>query len=149
MSVYKIKLDKKRCIACQACEVHCKVKNHVPVGIQLNHIFVDGPKPGKDGRPLFNAKYQPCLMCKEPKCVPACPTGAMTFRESDGLVYVRSELCDGCKSCAEACPWHVPVYNELTGKIMKCDYCMDRIEQGLDPACVTGCTAKALSFVRP
>ena len=41
------------------------------------------------------------------------------------------------------------MFNELTGRIMKCDYCMDRIEQGLDPACVTGCTAKALSFTRP
>lgn len=148
MSSYKIKLDKKRCIGCHACEVHCKVKNHVPAGIQLNHIFVDGPKAAKDGRPVFQVKYQPCFMCKEPKCVPACPTGAMTRRESDGLVYVRTELCDGCRSCAEACPWHVPVFNEAVGKIMKCDYCMDRLAEGLDPACVVGCTAKALSLVR-
>lgn len=148
MSKYRIKLNKDRCIGCQACEVHCKVKNKVPVGIQLNRIIISGPKTDKNGKLTYSAKYQPCLHCKKPECVPACPTGAMTVREADGLVYVQYDLCDGCKSCAEACPWNVPQFNEETGKIMKCDYCMDRIDQGVDPACVTGCTAHALTFVR-
>ncbi len=30
---------------------------------------------------------------------------------------------------------------------MKCDLCMDRIDAGLKPACVTGCTTHALSLV--
>ena len=34
------------------------------------------------------------------------------------------------------------------GKVVKCDYCKDRIDQGLDPACVTVCTTHCLHFGR-
>ncbi len=148
MAIYRIKFDKKRCIVCDACLVHCKVKNKVPVGLSLNRLIAEGPIADEDGNPSAKIKYQTCRHCKKPECVPACPTGAMHMRE-DGLVLVNMDLCDGCQSCIEACPWHVPVFNEATGKIMKCDYCVDRVDAGGTPACVTGCTGSALTFVRP
>jgi len=148
MSVYKIRLNKARCIGCTACLVHCKVKNLIPAGIALNRLTAEGPFRDKKCRPAMEFKYQPCLHCKKPECLAACPTGAITMRRPDGLVLLNEELCDGCKACIEACPWHVPVFNSLTGKALKCDYCRDRIDAGLDPACVVGCTAKALSFAR-
>jgi len=148
MAIYRIKFDKKRCIACYACLVHCKVKNKVPIGISLNRLIAEGPIADKDGNPTAKLKYQTCMHCKKPECVSACPTGAMYKRE-DGLVLVKEDLCDGCQACVAACPWQVPVFNELTGKILKCDYCVDRVDAGGTPACVTGCTAKALTFVRP
>lgn len=148
MSKFKIRMDKKRCITCNACLVHCKEKNDVPEGLSLNKLEIDGLK-NKEGKPQMNVKYRPCMHCKKALCVEACPTGALYKREQDGLVLLREELCDGCKECIQACPWQVPQYNEATGRIMKCDMCLDRIEQGLDPSCVVGCTAKALSFQRP
>jgi Fe-S-cluster-containing dehydrogenase component len=48
--------------------------------------------------------------------------------------------------CLEACPWSVPRFNEHTGKMIKCDFCVDRIDNGLEPACVTACTTHALKF---
>ena len=148
MADYKIKFNKKRCISCQACEVHCKMKNRVPVGIALNRIECSDPAMGKDGTPEIKNKYVPCMMCKNPDCMAACPTGAIIQRE-DGLVLLVKEECIGCGACVEACPFNVMTFDEAENKAMKCDYCLDRIEQGLDPACVTGCTTKALSFVRP
>ena len=147
MATYKIKFDKKRCIACDACLVHCKVKNKVPAGISLNRLTAEGPIADKDGKPTAKLKYQTCLHCKKPLCVPACPNEALYKRE-DGLVLIHMDKCDGCQSCIEACPWDVPVFNEATGKIMKCDFCVDRVDAGGIPACVTGCTANALEFVR-
>ncbi|MEF2144063.1 MAG: 4Fe-4S dicluster domain-containing protein [Desulfovibrionaceae bacterium] len=147
MATYRIKFDKKRCIACHACLVHCKQKNRVPDGLSLNKLFAELEE--KKGKPVLKVKYQPCLMCKKPECVPACPTGAMQKRESDGLVFIVEELCNGCGECVTACPWNVPVMDEVRGKAIKCDYCMDRIAEGRDPACVTGCTAQALTLVRP
>lgn len=149
MSVYKIKLKKERCIACHACEVHCQVKNNMPPELNLNSITTEGPNPDEQGRPRLKHKYQPCLHCKKPECVAACPTGALYIREGDGLVLMKNDLCDGCKACIEACPWNVPVFDARTSKAVKCDLCVDRVDAGLDPACVTGCTAHALVFVRP
>ncbi len=147
MTIYKIRFNKKRCIACNACLIHCKVMNKVPAGISLNLLVAEGPSADRNGNPTARLKYQPCLHCKKPKCAAGCPARAIYKRE-DGLVLVDADACDGCKTCINACPWQVPVFNEKTGKIMKCDYCVDRVDAGGTPACVTGCTAKALDFVR-
>ncbi|MGE4422208.1 MAG: 4Fe-4S dicluster domain-containing protein [Pseudodesulfovibrio sp.] len=148
MAGYRMKFDKKRCIACNACLVHCKVKNKVPAGLSLNRLEAEGPVADKDGKPSAVLKYTNCRHCKKPECVSACPTGALYKRE-DGLVLVHMDKCDGCKACIDACPWTVPVFNDATGKIMKCDFCVDRVDADGTPACVVGCTANALSFVRP
>ncbi|WP_029898163.1 4Fe-4S dicluster domain-containing protein [Desulfohalovibrio reitneri] len=148
MSTYMIKTNKKRCISCKACEVHCKLKNRVPEGAKLGLLASKGPVK-KGGKPTYLNQFMPCFHCEKPWCVSACPTGAMIRRESDGIVYVDQELCVGCKACIMACPWEVPQWQESTGTVIKCDYCMDRVDEGLDPACVTACTAHALEFLRP
>ena len=76
----------------------------------------------------------------------ACPTGAMRKRPQDGIVYVEHSLCVGCKTCVTACPWGAPQWNPETGKVVKCDYCKDRIDAGLKPACATICTTHCLHF---
>jgi len=142
---YRIRFNAKRCISCHACLVHCKQKNRTPHGVAFNKLSME--LTAKDGRPLIKNKYQSCLMCKKPECVAACPRGAIVKRE-DGLVLLDKERCDGCGACVEACPFGAMTMLPDQGKAAKCDYCVDRIEAGLDPACVTGCTGKALSLVR-
>jgi Fe-S-cluster-containing dehydrogenase component len=70
----------------------------------------------------------------------------MQKRASDGIVFIERDLCVGCKTCVSACPWGAPQWNPETGKVVKCDYCMDRIDKGLKPACVTTCTTGCLKF---
>jgi len=148
MSLYRIMLDATRCIGCKSCLVHCNVKNKLPPGISLNQLKMLGPFTGPTGLPRMEFTYQPCLHCDEPYCVKVCPSGALTRRPEDGLVCLDEETCIGCKRCVKACPWGVPIFMEDISKAKKCDFCQDRIDQGLDPACVTGCTAKALTFIR-
>jgi Fe-S-cluster-containing dehydrogenase component len=70
----------------------------------------------------------------------------MRKRERDGIVYVASEECIGCKLCTYACPWGVPQWDPENAKVVKCDFCMDRIDQGLRPACATKCITNCLFF---
>lgn len=149
MSLYRITLDPDRCIGCKSCLVHCNVKNNLPPGVSLNTLEVRGPFAGPKGNPRIEFVYQNCLHCDEPYCVKVCPSGSLTKRAGDGLILLNQETCIGCKRCVKACPWNVPVFSEALNKAQKCDFCQDRVDQGLDPACVTGCTAKALAFIRP
>ncbi len=145
MSIYYILQDQRKCIGCLSCEVHCKSNKGLPLGPRLGQIVPVGPKE-VGGVPRLAFVFMPCFHCSEPWCVPACPTGAMRQRPRDGIVYVDQSLCVGCKSCITACPWGSPQWNPETGKVVKCDYCMDRLDQGLKPACVTKCVTHCLEF---
>jgi Fe-S-cluster-containing hydrogenase component 2 len=45
-----------------------------------------------------------CRHCDDPKCMSACPTGAVK-RRSEGEIYFQYDLCIGCGNCAIACPF--------------------------------------------
>jgi Fe-S-cluster-containing dehydrogenase component len=145
MSVYYLLQDPKKCINCRACEVVCKTKKKLPKGPKPCQIITVGPKM-VGNLPRASYIYMPCFHCDNPWCVAACPTGAMQKRPEDGIVFVDHTLCVGCKTCISACPWGAPQWNPEIGKVVKCDYCMDRVDEGLLPACVTVCVGKCLTF---
>lgn len=145
MSQYYLFQDTRKCIGCHACEVQCKVNKKLPIGPKPCHIVTVGPK-FIGGVPRASYIFMPCFHCNNPWCVAACPTGAMQKRDKDGIVFVESDACVGCKACIRACPWGAPQWNPETGKVVKCDLCMDRIDHGLDPACVTTCTTHCLAL---
>ncbi|MFU8770354.1 MAG: 4Fe-4S dicluster domain-containing protein [Desulfotignum sp.] len=145
MSQYYLFQDSKKCIGCHACEIQCKTNKDLPEGPKLCQIIQVGPK-FINNLPKMSFIFMPCFHCENPWCVSACPTGAMQQRSSDGIVFVQKDLCVGCKTCVSACPWGAPQWNPDTGKVEKCDYCKDRVDQGLDPACVTTCTTGCLKF---
>ena len=126
MSQYYLLQDQKKCIGCLSCEAHCKTFQGVPPGPRLSRIIPVGPKSiGKV--PRMSYVFMPCFHCEDPWCVSVCPTGAMQKRPADGIVFVEPNLCVGCKSCMTACPWGAPQWNPLTRKVVKCNYCMDRV----------------------
>ena len=145
MSTYILRHDEASCIACQACEVHCKTNKGLGPGPLPCKIVTVGPLD-VDGQPRLRIVFMPCFHCEEPWCVKACPTGAMQRREKDGIVFVDPSVCVGCKSCIAACPWGTPQWDPATRKAVKCDYCKDRLDTGLQPACVTKCVTGCLSF---
>jgi len=137
-------VDSTRCIGCFGCEVACKLEHDLPAGPRIFKVIRMGPLENGDDL-VMNFTAVTCLHCDRPACVPACPTGAMKKRE-DGIVFSDPELCIGCRTCAISCPFGVPELNPATGKIAKCDGCMDRVEQDLWPACALKCPTGALSF---
>ena len=45
-----------------------------------------------------------------------------------------------------ACPFGIPSFGE-EGKMQKCDGCMVRIKNGMEPACAMACPVQALRLV--
>jgi Fe-S-cluster-containing dehydrogenase component len=148
MSKFSIRHDPQRCISCRACEVHCQVKNHTTAGVKPGVLITVGPERLSEKIQTISA-FRPCFHCEKPWCAAVCPTGAMVKRPEDGWVHIVTKLCVGCRACVGACPWKVPQWDEAAGKVVKCDGCYDRVEQGLHPACVAACTTHALSFSGP
>lgn len=87
-----------------------------------------------------------CNHCTHPACVEACPTGAMSKREEDGLVLRDEERCEGRQLCAKACPYKKIFYNHVRGISQQCIMCFPRLEQGVAPACARQCPGR-LVFV--
>jgi len=145
VSSYYLFQDKKKCIGCHSCEVQCKSCKSLPAGPKPCQVITVGPQ-FIGGLVCASYVFIPCFHCDNPWCVAVCPTGAMQKRSRDGIVFIDHTLCVGCKTCITACPWGAPQWNPEIGKVVKCDYCMERIDQGLKPACVTVCTTHCLEF---
>ena len=79
-------------------------------------------------------------------CLKACPTRAYTKYAEYGAVLQDPDICFGCGYCTWACPYNAPQLDPVKGQVEKCNMCVDRLEQGLKPACVAACLGNALEF---
>jgi phenylacetyl-CoA:acceptor oxidoreductase 27-kDa subunit len=123
-----------------------------------------------------------CNHCEEAICVKVCPTRATT-RRNDGIVVIDSQKCVGCRYCLVACPYQQRTFlgdghkeyfpgqgfteYEILGKqlyplqthtVVKCNFCVERIDKGIEkglipgtdreatPACVITCPTRARYF---
>lgn len=145
---YGMVIDTTRCMGCQTCVVSCKISNDIPADIYWGRVVNktgDAVYRPSGSFPNVKFEFRPelCNHCSNPACVAACPTGAMAKREEDGVVLVDQEVCIGCGSCAEACPYGMPKIDEEAGVSTKCTLCYDRLAAGKEPWCVQSCPAEA------
>lgn len=144
MPRYAMVIDQERCVGCQSCTVACKSEWDVPNGAARTRVRQTGVV-GSFPKLSTSFYVSQCNHCDRPTCVPACPTGA-TYQDNTGIVRVNRELCIGCGACVAACPYGARYVNTAIGKVDKCDFCGNRVENGLQPACVATCPAHAKVF---
>lgn len=163
MAHWGMLVDLRRCAGCYACVVACQMHNNLRPGIAWSAVdcceWSDGETPHR--------AYLPhgCMQCVDAPCVEVCPTGASAQRD-DGIVTAAYDQCIGCGACVDVCPhgarvlsneeaWHfgesepAPYEAEAPRKVgvaEKCIFCCDRVDQGLQPACVYGCPGSARIF---
>ncbi len=168
-----------KCAGCYGCVIKCKEEHLLPPGMMWGRLLISEtgtyPNISKQMYPVL------CNHCKDPLCVKACPTGATQQRE-DGIVWIDQTKCVGCRYCLISCPYQVrsfyaeekeyfpgqgftelekvkrKLYPLQTGVVLKCNFCMEKIDDGtkqglkpgvdpeVTPACVIACPTKARVF---
>ena len=158
--VYAKLVDISRCIGCKGCEVACKEWNDLKVEPTTNFGSFQSHKDLSPNTWLlmrFNEvevkgqlnwfiKKDACLHCEEPGCLYACPSPGAIVQYQNGIVDFNQENCIGCQYCVTGCPFDIPRFDKGTKKVYKCNMCIDRVEVGLEPACVKTCPTNAISW---
>ncbi len=132
-----LRVDLSACTGCRACSLACAISHEQQIELGRTRIRVQKKMP-QIMHPVFKPVY--CRMCRNARCIVACPTGALYEDEETGLVVLVPELCTGCGECVEACPFEAIWLDQERGVALKCDLC------GGDPACVRFCAPGALSY---
>ena len=167
----KVKKD-----GCRDCALACERAHNIPTPSNPNHALkwiwhepYENAFPGQHNDYVDDGlRGQPvlvlCNQCDKPPCVRVCPTRA-TFRRDDGIVMMDYHRCIGCRYCMAACPYGSRSFNfvdprkyldpdatdprfptRMKGVVEKCNFCAERLAEGLIPACVEVCKDKALIF---
>ncbi len=173
-------VETKKCIGCYSCVLACKAEHFLPPGIFWNRVLIS--ETGQYPMTTKHIYAVRCNHCEQAKCVEVCPTNASQQRE-DGIVWIDEDKCVGCRYCMMACPYQVRMYHaggdkeyfpgqgltdfekegkvlypHQTGVVEKCNFCLERIDAGLEkglkpgvdreatPACVIACMTSALHF---
>jgi anaerobic dimethyl sulfoxide reductase subunit B (iron-sulfur subunit) len=144
--------DQTRCTGCYTCAVACKDWYDLQAG-SLNYMRIKVLERGNFPDVFVAYLTLPCFHCAHPACAKACPTDAITQRNSDGILVVNQQKCMGKDECSmlcfKACPWDAPQFGQQkNAKMQKCELCYERLEQGRKPICVEACPMYALD-VRP
>ncbi len=141
---YLMIIDLNKCNGCESCVIACKARNRTAPNHFLTKISeVESMPPSP-----FAIYFKPvqCNQCDDPPCVEACPENA-TYKLDSGIVFTDWKLCKGLGDCVKACPYGARLIDPRFGnKADKCDFCLDRITVGLQPACVENCSPGARLF---
>ncbi len=153
-------IDTSTCIGCKACEVACQEWNdlHVVPTMQVGTYqtmpsldanywnLIEFREVEANGKFSWLMRKDGCMHCADPGCLKACPAPGAIVQYQNGIVDVNPEACIGCKMCETGCPFDIPRYAAATDKMAKCTLCVDRVQVGLEPACVKACPTGCLHF---
>lgn len=156
-------IDLTKCTACRGCQVACKQWKKLPAeqtenwgshqnpkdlsGVTLKLVRFEEVETDNGMQWLFFPEQ--CRHCVEPPCLDAMtvPGSIIHDQETGAVVYTNLTADEPDKEAfGVACPYNIPRINQETGRVVKCDMCIDRVKIGLLPACVQTCPTGAMNF---
>lgn len=158
-------VDTTRCTACRGCQVACKQWHGNPATPTENTGFHQNPPDFNfhtyklvrmheqeiDGRIDWLFFPDQCRHCIAPPCKATADMedeNAIIHDDATGCVLFteKTKDLDDYDSVITSCPYDVPRKVADSNQMAKCDMCIDRITNGLRPACVTSCPTGAMNF---
>lgn len=154
-------IDTTLCTACRGCQVACKQWHDLPAEDTVNRGTYQNPSDLSfdtyklvrmreevvDGKLRWLFFPDQCRHCVEPPCQATAgyPEAIYTNETTGAVIYTANTGQLNAAEIIESCPYNIP-RKSPDGTLAKCDMCNDRVENGLQPACVKVCPSGAMNF---
>lgn len=164
MADKSIFIDTSKCTACRGCQMACKQWNKNGTEKTSNRGSHQNPpdlssttfkvvrftETEENGKPAWYFFPDQCRHCLEPPCKETADTavkGAIIKDEETGSVFYtdKTKMLKSAE-ITTSCPYNIPRVDKKSNRLFKCTMCLDRIKNGLQPACVKTCPTGAMSF---
>jgi len=154
-------VDTTVCTACRGCQVACKQWKNLPAEKTFHPGTSENPADLSfntykvvrmreeviDGKLKWLFFPEQCRHCVEPPCLGMADNPAAIFKDeaTGAVIYTAKTKALKAKEIIESCPYNIPRKGK-DGTLAKCDMCLDRVQNGLLPACVKTCPTGAMNF---
>jgi formate dehydrogenase iron-sulfur subunit len=156
-------VDTTRCTACRGCQMACKNWNRngatetKNLGSHQNPPDLDGntfklvrfSEVDNNGKVDWYFFPDQCRHCLEPPCKDAIlgyiEDGVVHDETTGAIIYTEKSKEVPFEEVRQSCPYDIPRQG-ADGRIVKCTMCIDRVSNGLLPACVRICPTGTMNF---
>lgn len=160
-------VDLTRCTGCRGCQVACKQWKDLPgeetrnTGSHQNPPdlsdktirlvrFTETRVDGKLEWLFFPEQCRHCYSAPCKRVADGIQAGAILQDEATGAVHLGQFASliasSDAQSIRDACPYDIPRAGKDGKGVFKCDFCFDRITNGMKPSCVLACGMDALAY---
>lgn len=161
-------VDLTLCTACRGCQVACKQWKNLPgeetknIGTHQNPQdlsdktirLVRFAERKNDGKLQWIFFPEQCRHCVSAPCKVTAelidPEILLHDENGTGAVYPGPKAAqvnvEDAKYIREVCPYDIPRSGKDGKGVFKCDFCFDRISNGMIPSCVLACPTGTLTF---
>lgn len=154
-------IDTTLCTACRGCQVACKQWHDLPAEKTINRGTYENPadlsfdtyKLVRMREEVINRKLnwlffpEQCRHCIEAPCLETAGDPGAIYKDdkTGAIIFTANTKRLNAAEIIESCPYNIPRKGP-DGTLAKCDMCIDRVENGLLPACVATCPTGAMNF---
>ena len=154
-------IDTTLCTACRGCQVACKQWHDLPAEETKNRGTYENPadlsfdtyKLVRMREEVIGGKLQwlffpeQCRHCAEAPCLDTAGDETAVYKDAatGAIIFTANTKGLNVDEIIESCPYNIPRKGP-DGTLAKCDMCLDRVHNGLLPACVKTCPTGAMNF---
>ena len=160
-------VDLTRCTGCRGCQVACKQWKGLP-GEETRNTGSHQNPPDLSDKTIRLVRFtetkvsgklewlffpEQCRHCYHPPCkdkADSIGSDLIKQDETTGAVYTTQSARrigkDDAREIRDSCPYDIPRSAKDGKGVFKCDFCFDRISNGMKPSCVLSCPADAMIY---